>query len=78
MDYHQVRELVEVMDWKIANMYIEAGWALLNMYNTCDPYLPNGAYQIPHYVLGWMDIGKDIKHPDIPDKYDYSDKKGSL
>lgn len=78
MDYREIKEIVEVTEWKTANLYIGAKWVLLNVYNTCDPYLPANACQTPHYVLGWPDICGDAKHPDIPNKNDYSDKKGSL
>lgn len=62
MEYQNIKEIVEVINWAEANEHLKLGWSLINIYNTVtDDVGPLANDLTPHYVLGW--IGENPKYP---------------
>lgn len=71
MNFSTVKNLLELNDYKLANLYIKSGWAMIGWYVTGD-YFPDchNVLQEPRYVLAWT-MDTEPVHPDPYANDDY-------
>lgn len=77
MDYLLITEVTSIRSCDCVNKYLNAGWVLLNIYNsayrTADP---RTVHQEQNFTLGWP--GNNPKHPELNYDYDPGNMEGSL
>lgn len=69
MDYPEIKEVIELSNWKEVNRYLSAGWKLLKVYtSSSDTEGPLVNHQHAFYILGCD--AKNQVHPEKEKEWD--------
>lgn len=72
MDLSKISEVVDVISHRDVNLFLDAGWVILNIHNTAySTGDPKTTGQTEHFTLGWE--GKEPKYPDLSIDYETHD-----